>query len=500
MEAQLREVIGAELRRRHGYGLMEGKLRPVHIANALLREEHQLVGRMTDLKNLMAATASKETAENRLDAAKRMLERNRERWGRLGEEADLRRSLLMTRVLPLLRTILATDGAAFGKSPEFSSFSSPTALTVTRDPSDEQAGAFIHRLWDRPRRLRLLDILHDLTTPEKELSKVDDLTAVLIPLTDGTVPLRQSGHDRFDEVAAQLSEIEVCLRDAARDLAAYEDKVLPNPMATLQRIVLLASVSIFFHAATRAHECAGFPRRVLLIDASNSRSSQIAEVSEASVTSLFLDAREYMARTLTDALASSDPAGEAPRDWPSDPESALADVFRLRLKGVKTIPNLKELVEALEELRDTEAEIETELPRRLVGLLDSSSGRSLDGFIRLLGLRCGLLYPQQKNPQKRLVPMDRTLEVLVASTFDLSGRPLEYMDFLDELYRRWRLVVGGRLEDARILADAGTPVSSADLTENSERFLTRLQRLGLARKMADSVAVVGLMENSDAGQ
>ncbi len=499
MEAQLREIIGEALRRRHGYGLMEGKIKPVHIANALLREEHQLVGRMTDLKNLMAATASKETPEDRLDAARRMLERNKERWGRLGEETDLRRSVLMTRVLPLLRTILATDGAAFGKSPEFSSFSSPTALTVTGDPSDEQAGAFVHRLWGQPARLRLLDILRDLTMPDKELSKVDDLTAVLVPLTDGTNPRRRPDRDIFQVDEVERSEVEQCLRDAAGDLAAYEDKVLPNPMATLQRVVLLASMSVFFHAATRARETAGLPRRVLLIDASNSRASAVAEASETGVTAIFSDAREYMARTLTDALAASEVSGAAGGRWADDPERAMVEVFRVGLKGGKAGPNLKELIDALDELRESDAEVEIELPRRLVGLLDSSGGRSLDGFVRLLGLRCGLLYPQQKNPQKRLVPMDRTLEVLVASTFDLSGRPLEYRDFLDALYERWRIVVGGRLEDAQILATAGTPVSSADLTENSERFLSRLQGLGLARKMADSVAVVGLMENNDAG-
>jgi hypothetical protein len=93
--------------------------------------------------------------------------------------------------------------------------------------------------------------------------------------------------------------------------------------------------------------------------------------------------------------------------------------------------------------------------------------------------------------------MDRTLEVIVASTFDLAGRPMEYRDFLDALYVRWGIIVGGRLEDPRILAEAGKPVSIADLTDNSARFLNRLQSLGLARKMADSVAVVGLTENFD---
>jgi hypothetical protein len=494
MEAQLRQAISDELRRRHGYGLMTDKIKPVHIANALLREEHLTVGKMPDLKDLMRATANGETAADRLDAARRMLERNPERWGRLGEDNDLRRSALVMRVLPLLRTILGTDGAAFGTSPEFSSFSSPTALTVTRDASDEQTGAFIHQLWSGPTRLRLLDILRDLTSPQRDFSKVDDLTAVLIPLTDGTKAIGREARSEVQTVP--LSEVEECLRAAARDLASYEDKVLPNPMATLQRIVLLASISLFFHAATRAHERAGLSRRVLLLDASNSRTSVVADVSEASVTALFNDAREYMARTLAEMLTQPGSTEEPDRDWVSDPEGAVADMFGLRLKGGKA-PNLRDVVDALDELGENDGDVQTDLPRLLVALLKSGGGGSLDGFVRLLGIRTGLLYPQQKNPQKRLVPMDRTLEVLVAATFDLSGRPLEYRDFLEELYLRWRIVVGGRLEDGQILANAGTPVSSADLTENSERFLTRLQGLGLARKMADSVALVGLMETND---
>jgi hypothetical protein len=362
MEAQLREVLGHELHRRHGYGMMEGKIKPVHIANSLLRQEHQLVGKMSDLKHLMAATASKETAEDRLDAARRMLERNRERWGRLGEDADLRRSTLMTRVLPLLRTILATDGAAFGKSPELSSFSSPTALTITRDPSDEQAGAFVHRLWSHAPRLRVLDILRTLTSVERPLSDVDDLTAVLIPLTDGTTPRPDRGEPELEP--APLTSVETCLRDAARDLAAYEDKVLPNPMATLQRIVLLASISVFVHAATRAHEVADIPRRVLLLDASNAKNT-IAEVSEATVTTLFSGARAYMAHTLREMLAATEGTRRGRKRWMADPESAVAEMFKSRL-GSKTPANLKEVVDALEEIEGGGADVEEELPVRLV--------------------------------------------------------------------------------------------------------------------------------------
>lgn len=493
MEANLREILGNELRRRHGFGMMEGKIKPVHVANALMRTEHEQVSRMRDIGHLMTATASRESQEARLQAVARMLEANRERWGRLGEEDDLRRSVLATRVLPLLRTILATDNAAFGKSPEFSSFSSPTALTTTGDASDDHVGEFVHRLWGgrkEGRRLLLLGMLRDLTDPRKDLGSVDDLTAVLAPLSDDMRGYNPPARD-FPEADGRLpSPICEALRDAARDLHAFEQALRPNPIASLQRIVLLAALSVFFFTATRPHECAGVPRRVLLIDNSASRDTSIAEVSERSVTRLLDDAREYMASILSEVL-------DAERaDWEADPGATLAAIFR---QGKKSGGDAgRGVADLLEELTEAGADVRSEFPRRLVELLDGGGGRTLDGYLRLLGIRCGLLYPQQKNPLKRLVPMDRTLEVLVAGTFDLSGRPLEYRDFLDRLYDRWRIVVGGRLEDAEILARDGMQVAAGDLADNSERFLQRLQRLGLARKLADSVAVVGMMENAHA--
>lgn len=490
MEAQLRELIGEELRRRHGFGMMESKIKPVHIANALMREEHLVVGRMTDLKQLMVATAPRESSEKRLDAVQTMLERNRERWGRLGEEDDLRRSVLMTRVLPLLRTILATDNAAYGTSPDFSSFSSATALTVTRDVSDDHAGAFVHRLWgghDEGRRLEILNIFRDITDPKKDLGGVDDLTAVLVPLADDTNVYKPSDREFEDLGLRPMSGIEVTLREAASDLAAYEAALKPNPIATLQRLVLLGSISVFFHGATRAREWTSQPPRTILVDASATRTSVIAAMSEQSVSRVLEDARGYMASVLDDLLKDQRP------DWASDPESALRDLFQARLKKTSAPASYKPLHDLIDELVDTDAA--DDLPRRIIDLVDGTSGRSVDGFLRLLGVRCGLLYPQQKNPQKRLIPMDRTLEVLVASTFDVTSRQLEYRDFLDEMFKRWGLIVGGRLEDANLLAEAGTPVPSVELTENSERFLSKLTSLGLARKLADSVAVVGLMES-----
>ncbi|KWK67136.1 hypothetical protein WM16_26880, partial [Burkholderia ubonensis] len=235
---------------------MEAKIKPVHIANSLMRTEHQCVGRMSVLEQLFAATLNRNTLDERVSAAQAMLDGQRDRWGRLGETDDLKSSVLMTKVLPLIRTLLGADGAAFGSSPEWSSFSSPTALTVTTDASDDGAGAFVHHLWtgvSQGERLEILDVLNQLTAPEKDASQLDDLSALLVPLVEDTrkkVPQPIIAED----VSISYSPVENSLRASARSLAAYEQKLKPNPIATLQRIVLLAALSVFMHASTRPRE------------------------------------------------------------------------------------------------------------------------------------------------------------------------------------------------------------------------------------------------------
>ena len=470
--------------------MMGDKIKPVHIANALIRAEHQCTGRMKDLKNLMTATSLRETPESRISAVSQMLERSRERWGRLGEDVDPRRSILMTRFLPLVRSILSTDGATFGASPDMSSFSSPSALTVTRDPSDDHAGEFVYNIWfgsDEFKKLRILDLLHQFTDPNRDMETIDDLTALLIPLTDEMVPLR-----RRDPVSIPLdynsSQVVAEMRRAASNLATFEDAVQPNRISTLQRIILLGAISVFFFVASRYSEENAELQQVLLLDASNSRNSTIAEASEISVSQILAKARALMAQLLENALTTTD------ANWAENPQATLIKLFQT-IGETTTSLSTKIMLELLDEIKESGLLLKDELPSRLIDL-PSIGSKGVDSYLRLLGVRCGLLYPQQKNPQKRLIPTDRTIEVLVAGTIDLAGPPLEYRDFLDQFYDRWHIIVGGRQEDASILDKMGAQVPTTDLIINSERFLSRLEDLGLAKRLADTVGIVGLMEDS----
>lgn len=491
MSKQLRKALTDELHRRHGYKVMEAKIKPVHIANALMRSEHQCVGRMTVLEQLFVATLPKNSMDARINAVRSMLDSQRDRWGALGQSSDIKSSLLMSKVLPLIRTLLGTDGAAFGNSPEFSSFSSPTALTVTGDPSDDGAGAFVHRLWgahDASVRLPILDLLAELSSPEKDPAQMDDLSALLAPLVD-SIKKRQPGMLTAEDLESGYSPLEEALRSAANCLCAYERKLNPNPIASLQRVVLLAALSVFMHAATRAHERAGQPARILLLDASGDHYSAIAQASTRCVTQLINDACNYMVSVLDDLLTAQI------LDWPSAPLAAINSLFesfgQAPLEATNPLARrIEEIVQDNTDLDDVRREVADELLRQAEG----TSRRGLDGYLRLLGIRSGFLYPTQKNPNKRVNPADRTLEVLVASTIDVSAQPMEYRDFLELLRQKWAIVVGGRVEDAGLLAHLGATVPVRLLSENSERFLSRLESLGLARRLADSVAVVGLLE------
>ena len=488
MSKQLRKALTEELQKRHGYKVMETKIKPVHIANALMRSEHRVVGRMSVLQQLFEGTLARNSLETRVAAVRSMIDSQRDRWGALGQAADLKASPLMTKVLPLIRTLLGADGAAFGTSPEFSSFSSPTALTVTGDPSDDGAGAFIHALWGghATARLPILELLADLSSPTKEAAQMDDLSALLAPLVDKTRPRTTVV---ADVEGVEYSPVELRLRAAANSLCAYEKELQPNPISSLQRIVLLAALSLFAHAATRAYERAGAADRILLLDASNDQNSPIAQASTRCVAHLLGDASNYMASVLNDLLTAQAP------NWPEMPLAALNRL--LENAGLPPLEPGNALARRIEEIaHDAEdlEEVRREVAEELIRQAEGSQRRGLDGYLRMLGIRAGYLYPIQKNPHKRLNPADRTLEVLVASTIDVTTPPVEYRDFLDQLRQRWSIVVGGRVEDASDLANVGVQVPPRALSENSERFLTRLESLGLARRLADSVAVVGLLE------
>ncbi|MEE3718717.1 hypothetical protein V2H45_18400 [Tumidithrix elongata RA019] len=499
----LRSVITKELIRRHGCGAMTDKIKPVHIANGLFRETLGAVAKTRDLREVLIYTAAQSTEDMRDQAMSKLLERSKDRWGRLAEDALSKEGALGKQVLPMLRTLLGTDGAVFGKSIDQSSLTSPTGSLITSDPSDEHAGALIKNLWGflhNEGESPLLSLLREKIDPERDLGSADDLTVLFAPLNEGMRDRKANetvtqceDFQKFQQRGNEYDPVINQLRQAADLLYIYEKEVRPNPIATLERIVCLGSLSVFFYLSTRGQIWANLPKRPLLIQVSGNAISPIARASEESVQQLTVrDVKRYMVSLLESLLMKISPDSD---EWLELWETGeIWDKFT-ELTGVerksKDDSEIKELTRIIVQ-RDSETEIE-EILAEIVDKLNEKA--SLVDYLRLLGLRSGLLYPQQKNPKKRVCPEDRVIEVLVAGTINVVNEVVEYQEFLERLWERFRIVTGGHPEDEFLLTQAGIPrVSSKHLRQNSEAFLKRLEEQGLAKRMADSKALVGLVE------
>jgi hypothetical protein len=499
----LRSVITKELIRRHGCGAMTDKIKPVHIANGLFREVLGAYGKARDLNDVLVYTFIKSSETMREKAMTRLLERSKERWGRLSDNAMSKEGALGSKVLPMLRTLLMTDKAVYG-SLTFASPTTPVGSLVTNDSSDEHTGAFLKELWSLtsdtdPHESPLLQFLREKIDPESDLSLADDLTVLFAPLNDGMKELKKSSSimdcEDFKKFQQNRDHDPVLnqLKQAANCLFVYEKEVRPNSIASLERIICLGSLSVFFYFATRGRIWANLPPRPLLIQASGNSTSPIARASEESVQQLTVrDAKRYMVSILESLLIEISPDSDEWLElW------ATGEIWNkfTELTGVERKPKddseIKELTRIVIQ-RDPEIEIE-DILAEVVDKLNEKA--SLADYLRLLGLRSGLLYPQQKNPKKRVCPEDRVIEVLVAGTINVVNEVVEYQEFLERLWERFGIVTGGHPEDEFLLTQAGIPrVSSKHLRQNSEAFLKRLEEQGLAKRMADSKALVGLVE------
>lgn len=117
-------------------------------------------------------------------------------------------------------------------------------------------------------------------------------------------------------------------------------------------------------------------------------------------------------------------------------------------------------------------------------------------FLQSLGCRVGLLYPhfQGGAKRKRYRPSVPVLDMLARACVS-AGETVTLSDFLERLWRRFGLIVGGRQDpewdDAAFLSKCGLRVDTPELVENGERLVEELIAMGLARRFADGVTFVG---------
>lgn len=494
------EVLNAVYDRDVGWRPSSGAIKPVHVANGLVRA---IQGERYDTKRLHEFVVwwkrgRKPDEKRTLEA---LLHAHPDVYKGFGNEFD--------RARRYAEGLLGGDQALF-PALDHSSFSLTSALMVTRDNSDRQLGVFAAAL------------MGDLQDPETLASSVrdasrtdaprDPVTALVWPLLDDEEPNEVSGGKAGGRVATALGKrhnahfMEV-ISEAARCLASHE-RAQGNRMRTLQRAVQFACVATLSHAQALGANGTLRNRAPALIALSGHRQSDVSVASERSLDLIFRRFEEWLSHRLGRCIKRGEPLAEGEEPLPS-PTTDLRSIRPIlaqfagasRGSEAPTDAVLRERVHYYKNARQLlgdDADPAQILARALVDAYSrefASSGGPRK-FLQGLGCRIGLLYPHfaGRAREKRYRPSVPILDMLVRACVP-AGETVTLTVFLERLWERFGLIVGGRRDDlwddAAFLAHHDLPVDTPELIENTERFVDEVVAMGLARRYADDVTFVG---------
>jgi len=479
-----------------GWRPASGSIKPVHVANGLVRA---ITGEYYDISPivefLVPFGANKVPDESR--SYQRMVKDSQRQTFKAYENGAAE----FDKARRYSRGLLSADNAVFPKA-EFSALTLTCREMVSRSPNDRHLGEFgasLLRSGDGD-LARILEQAVHVDRPD------DPLTTVMWPLLprDGKSVVKRDSVDK----ALKRRHHQACLRrfqDAARILAAHEEQQ-GNRLRTLEHIVHFVCIATYAHANALAADGNLEKRTPLLIAVSGEKRSGLAVTSERSIGRMQTKFEEWLIKKEAERLAGKKPigGGETIDELPIDGRSA-----RRVLRTVELAGKSGGLPDADSEVLDERA-ADFEAAKRRYGKDDSaqlmayalvrSYMREYESggprsFLQNLACKTGLLYPHFEGNarQKRVRPSVAILDLLVRTCVPPRTLiPLE--DFLEQLWRTFGLVVGGRRGDdgdAELLKENALELDPSLLAENTSAFVELLAGMGLARRFADNVTFVG---------
>ncbi|RZO60484.1 MAG: hypothetical protein EVA89_13125 [Sandaracinaceae bacterium] len=493
------EVLNAVYDADVGWRPSSGAIKPAHVANGLVRA---IQGRRYDTTRLHEFVVwwrrGKKPDENRTFEA--LVGKHPHVFEGFVKDFD--------RTRRYTRGLLGGDGALF-PSLSNSSFSLTNGLMVTADSNDRQLGLFAAALMGDP------DDLDTLAAAVREASSAesprDPLTALVWPLLDDSEPKEAGGGKPAERVTKALGKrhnaaFVAAMAEATQCLATHE-RVQGNRMRTLQRAVQFSCVATLTHAQALAAGGKLESRPPALMTLSGHRRTDVARASERSLELLYRGFDSWLAQRLAARIRKGRPLAKDAEPLPYD----TADLRTIRPVLARIAPAKKGDTPSASVVRERthyykrarhllgdEAEPADVLGRALVDSYtrEFASSGGPRRFLQGLGCRVGLLYPHfaGRARQKRFRPSVPVLDMLVRACVP-AGQSVSLTVFLQRLWERFGLIVGGRRDDswddAAVLAAHDLAVDTPDLVANTEQLIDELAAMGLARRYADAVSFIG---------
>jgi hypothetical protein len=314
----------------------------------------------------------------------------------------------------------------------------------------------------------------------------------------------------FKKAASQRHNRQIFqeLQSAATCLATHE-RAQGNPIRTLQRAVHFACIATHAHAQALSSNGELNSRPPALLAIFGNRRSDVAIASERSIDHLYEQFERWLGTRLAKRISEGKPLTGADKNGErltietSDGRSARSLLHKIgAAKKPHNQPDQEELDTRVQYFLSVKRELGSAEPSEILGhclvqcYLDEYESGGPRPFLQGLGRKSGLLYPhyQGRVKEKRVRPSVPMLDVVVRCCVD-HGEAIAFDDFLERLWRRFGLIVGGRRsedwDDVTYLEQHGIAVSIDELGANTNAFIDELALMGLARRYPDGVTFVG---------
>jgi hypothetical protein len=488
------DVLDGVFDRDVGWRPVSGSIKPVHIANGLFRT---LLRRRYDIKRTVAFLRPSSEGERTFEF---MVQKSSD--PRFAAFADSSKRARFEQLRDYARGLLAADGAVF-PSAENSSLTLTCREMISRDPNDRKVGAFAAALLDGRDGKGALGRLIRKWLPENEQTPSDPITALAWPLLSHEPDLLASETAQLAENSIANATIDL-LEQAATRLAEH-DESNQNRLGSLERAVHFSVLGLLAHAQGLAAHGSLDKRVPLIMTASAEKGSALTIASEESLTRMFDQFDEFLVSRLSSRLRKKQAIkyGTKRSDdkrlvIPAQRLDAVRKFFR-SINGYRDTAVTEELLDERmnrwSRARRTRGKDDPNLVMAdalVTSYLEENKGGNPREFLQAIGCRTGLIYPhfEGRSSEKRVRPSVEILEVLVKACTPVD-RPVSDLQFLDEVWRTFGFVTGGRPDDALLLQDAGIEVAFEELSSNWDRLVSRLADIGLARRYPDNISYIG---------
>jgi hypothetical protein len=481
-----------------GWRPASGAIKPVHVANGLVRAVQQAYFDTRELNQFVVWWSA-----GKVPDARRAFEAlvSGEGAQRLGYLAHSQQDFERTRRYVL--GLLGADKALF-PSADLSSFSLTSGRMATRDNNDRGLGEFAAFLLSSEGGS---DSLADEVLRSVESSRPDDPVTILVWPLLPKEPKVAKHANKLGKASKRKHNREIfkAIREAANCLATHE-RAQGNRLHTLQRAVHFACVATHAHAQALAADGDLNSRPPALVALAGNRRSDLAITSERSLDSIYSRFERWLGDRLGQRIEEGLPLtgdNEILEVSTVDGRTIRSLLGRIgTAKKTHDLPDKDDLDTRYQSFVTKLKEFGSKRPALVLGhTLVNCYAREYESggprsFLQGLGRKVGLLYPhfQGRAKEKRVRPSVPIVDMLVRACVP-AGDAIDLDEFLARLWQRFGLIVGGRRssewDDAAYLEQAGLPVDIDQLAANTELFINEIVLMGLARRYPDGVTIVG---------